>query len=449
MLSRRALLALIAAGGTTACSSGGGTPAAPATTAGTATPTPPSGGSTGSSAGGGDSILGTGISTGSATGGVVTGGSAAATGEVPAQHTLVVVFQRFAADWINLLVPYGDPDYPVVRPNLQITNPVVLDNFFGLHPAMSVLKPLYDAGTLGFVTATGWVPLDSRDRSHFFAQSIAESGARSGADGGWLSRVMHRDSAEYQDNTWAALAAEGSVPASFQGYAGAIAVRDFAAYNHGSIMGDAATQLIETVAGIAGSPGDDVRRLASSMREISASPPPVSTIAYPATTLGTGLKVAAQAIRGGLAPRVISVTSDDDWDTHVTQANRHNTSLPNFAGALKAFHDDLGELLGQVTVVTMTEFGRKAKENLGGTDHGTASSMLVMGGGVVGGRVYGQWPGLAADKLFQGEDLEPTTDFRSVLGEILVRRMGVAESTLEEIFPGGYAGSANWRAFMS
>lgn len=439
MLSRRALLALLAAGGTTACSSGGGTPAVGTPAAAAPTPTPTAGG---------DSILGTGISTGSATGGI-TGGSAGAVGDVPAQHTLVVVFQRFAADWINLLVPYGDPDYATVRPNLKITNPVALDNFFGLHPAMSALKPLYDAGTLGFVTATGWVPLDSRDRSHFFAQSIAESGARAGADGGWLSRVMHRDSPAYQDNTWAALAAEGSVPASFQGYAGAIAVRDFAAYNHGSIMGDAATQLIETVAGIAGAPGDDVRRLASSMREISESPPPASTTTYPATTLGTGLKVAAQAIRGGLAPRVISVTSDDDWDTHVSQANRHNTSLPNFAGALKAFHDDLGELLGQVTLVTMTEFGRKAKENLGGTDHGTASSMLVMGGGVSGGRVYGQWPGLAADKLFQGEDLEPTTDFRSVLGEILARRMGVAEATLEEIFPGGYAGSAHWRAFMS
>ena len=94
------------------------------------------------------------------------------------------------------------------------------------------------------------------------------------------------------------------------------------------------------------------------------------------------------------------------------------------------------------------EFGRKARENLGGTDHGTASSMLVMGGGVAGGRVYGQWPGLAPDKLFQGEDLEPTTDYRAVLGEILVGRLGVSPTALAEIFPGGYAAPQNWRSFL-
>ena len=184
------------------------------------------------------------------------------------------------------------------------------------------------------------------------------------------------------------------------------------------------------------------------MRELKRTPPPAPTASYPNTTLGNGLKVAAQAIRGGFAPRVVTVTSDDDWDTHVNQISRHAASLPNFAGAIAAFHDDLGALLQNVTLVTMTEFGRKAKENLSGTDHGTASSMLVMGGAVAGGKVYGRWPGLAADKLFQGEDLEPTTDFRSVLGEILARRMGVSAQGLAEVFPGGYAAAEHWRGFM-
>lgn len=362
-------------------------------------------------------------------------------------RTLVVVFQRFAADWINMLVPYGDPDYAKLRPNLKVTSPVALDGYFGLNPGLSTLKPLWDSGKLGFVTATGWIPREARDRSHFFAQSIAEAGARSGVYEGWLGRVMQRESGA--PGTWAALAAENSIPASFQGYPGTIAVRDFAAYTHGSVMGDDATTLVETLAEFAGDPGLQTRKLASSMQELKSNPPPKSAITYPATSLGQGLQTAAQAIRGGLAPRFISVTSDDDWDTHVSQANRHATSLPKFAGALKAFADDLGPLLDQVTLVTMTEFGRKAKENLGGTDHGTASSMLVMGGGVIGGRVHGRWPGLAADKLFDGEDLEPTTDFRSVLSELLARRMGVNEALLEEIFPGGYAGSANWRGFVS
>lgn len=361
-------------------------------------------------------------------------------------HTLVVVFQRFAADWINMLVPYGDPDYAVIRPGLKVTNPIVLDGFFGLNPGLNALKPLYDRGRLGFVTATGWLPLDSRDRSHFYAQTLAEAGARAGVTGGWLGRAMLRAPAEA--NVWSAIAAENAVPASLQGYPGAIAVRDFADLDHGSTMGIAVTALIEAVAELAGPPGDTTRRLAQGMRALTETPPPAPTVAYPATALGTGLRVAAQAIRAGMSPRVVTVNSEDDWDTHVVQASRHAVSLPNFANALVAFHDDLGALMDNVTVVTMTEFGRKAKENFGGTDHGTASSMLVMGGRVAGGRVYGRWPGLSPQALFQGEDLEPTTDFRAVLGEIVSRRLGVSLADLEQVFPGGYAAQANWRQFL-
>ncbi len=362
-------------------------------------------------------------------------------------HTLVVVFQRFAADWINMLVPYGDPDYAVLRPNLKVTNPVVLDNFFGLNPGLNALKPIYDAGRLGFVTATGWIPLDSRDRSHFYAQTLAEAGSRAGVTGGWLGRAMLRTPAT--DNIWSAIAAENSIPASLQGYPGAIAVRDFADLDHGSTMGIAVTALIEAIAELAGPPGDTTRSLAQSMRALTETPPPAPTVTYPNTALGSGLRVAAQAIRAGMSPRVVTVNSEDDWDTHVTQASRHAVSLPNFANALVAFHNDLGNLMDKVTVVTMTEFGRKARENFGGTDHGTASSMLVMGGSVIGGRVHGQWPGLSPQALFQNEDLEPTTDFRAVLGEILAKRLGVSLADLEQVFPGGYAGQGNWRNFLA
>lgn len=377
----------------------------------------------------------------------VTGG--AAPGGEAKDATLVVVFQRFAADWINMLVPAGDSAYAGLRPSLRVDQPLPLDGYFGLHPALGELLPLYESGELAFVAATGWLPTDSRSRSHFYAQALAEAGARQGVVDGWLGRVMKRQPQQVREGLWSALAAEAAVPQSLRGYADAIAIRDFAAFNHGSSMGDAATALIETLAMDAGEPGRPIARLATGMRELAASPPPATTVPYPATALGNGLRVAAQAIRGGLAPRIVTVTSDDDWDTHVLQASRHAQHLPRFAAALRAFREDLGPLMENVLLVTMTEFGRKAVENLGGTDHGTASAMLVMGGGVAGRRVYGEWPGLHASALYQGEDLEPTTDFRAVLGEILGRHLGVDGATLDGIFPGGHAAPQAWRGFLA
>lgn len=363
--------------------------------------------------------------------------------------TLVVVFQRFAADWINMLVPAGDSAYAALRPTLRVERPLPLDGYYGLHPALSPLLPLYESGELAFVTATGWRPTDSRSRSHFYAQSLAEAGARRGIVDGWLGRSMKHEARRGDLGLWAALAAEAAVPQSLQGYADAIAIRDFSAFTHGSSMGDAATNLIDALATEAGDPGRPIRRLATGMREIAASPPPQSTAPYPDSVLGNGLRVAAQAIRGGLTPRIVTVTSDDDWDTHVAQASRHAQHLPRFAQALSAFREDVGPLMDRVVLVTMTEFGRKARENLGGTDHGTASSMLVMGGGVNGGRVHGDWPGLHASALYEGEDLEPTTDFRAVLGELLVRHLGFGGDALDGIFPGGYAAASGWRGLLA
>lgn len=225
---------------------------------------------------------------------------------------------------------------------------------------------------------------------------------------------------------------------SLQGYSDAIALTGFASYTHGSVMAAQATATLERFGQIAGDPGNTVRRLASSMREIEASPPPLSDVLYPATSLGNGLRIAAQAIPGGLAPRVATVSSNDDWDTHVHQLRRHEAALPAFAAAIRAFYDDLAGMRDTVTLVTMTEFGRKAQDNVSGTDHGTALSMLVMGGRAAGGQIYGQWPGMHDSALYQGEDLEPATDFRSVLGEILGQHLGASDATLDAIIPGGF-----------
>lgn len=377
---------------------------------------------------------------------LITGNLAASVPPAPEQ-TLVVVFQRFAADWINLLVPHGDPDYRRLRPTIAITNPIDLDGFYGLHPALAPLQDIWTAGDLAFVAATGWLDPAYRDRSHFHAQALAETVPAGRARGGWVARTMIED--PYAEGIWAALAAESSAPDSLQGFARAIALTDFASYTHGSVAGDAATQLLLDLAAVAGEPAGPIARLATSMRDIEQNPPPVSAVTYPATTLGRGLQTAAQAINGGLAPRIVTVSSTDDWDTHVSQVTRHQASVPAFAQALRAFHDDLGERLGDVTLVVMTEFGRKAIDNGGGTDHGTGSSMLVMGGAVNGGRVLGTWPGLTDDVLVDGEDLLPTTDFRAVLGELAAAHVGGDDTTLERIFPGGYAAAANWTGLLT
>lgn len=370
-----------------------------------------------------------------------------ATQAAAATGTVVVVFQRFAADWINLLVPAGDPDYARLRSNVRIDNPLPLDGYFGLHPALSPLQPLYQAGSLGFVTATGWLPESLRDRSHFQAQQLAEAGGATGVDGGWLGRGMN--ALGPQSNLWAGLAAESSAPVSLEGYNGTIALRDFSTYDHGSVAGVGATALIESLAAVAGERGQALRNLSASMQAIQAEPPAPTALDYPNTNLGRGLRTAAEAIRHGLSPRVITVTSDDDWDTHVNQLSRHEAALPNFAAALRSFHDDLGERMAGVTLVTLTEFGRKAIENFSGTDHGTAFSMLLMGGRVRGGQVLGQWPGLAQAQLFQNEDLMPTTDFRSVLGEVWGRHSQADDDTLERVLPGGYATRPNWLGCMT
>lgn len=360
--------------------------------------------------------------------------------------TLVLVFQRYAPDWINLLVPAGDPAYATLRPKLAIRNPLMLDDYFGLHPSLASLQPLFSAGDLAFVTATGWLDTAARDRSHLKAQLLAELGTPAQASSGWAARYLHAETKPVA--LWTALAAGRSIPSSLQGYPEALALSDFSDLEQTAAAGDTATQLALQLAGLAGVAGSTALRLAQMQQSVAGLDLP-SSASYPDTELGRGLKLASQAIRAGLAPRLIAVNSSDDWDTHVKQSNRHQKALPGFAAALRSFHDELGSQMQDVLLVTMSEFGRKARESLGGTDHGTGSSMLLMGGGVRGGRVYGQWPGLQSEALYEGEDLMPTTDFRAVLGEILARHMSLDTALIETVFPGGYAGTEYWRGFLS
>lgn len=292
---------------------------------------------------------------------------------------LVVVFQRGGSDGLNMVVPFGDPNYYRIRPGIAVPRAaaVDLDGFFGLHPSLAPLKPIYAAGQLAIVHAAGSpFPI----RSHLEAQDCMEFGTPGvkSTRGGWLTRALPRPR----------------------------------------------TQL-------------------STRRAIEPVPTTPARSRYPRGKFGTSLMQIAQLIKADAGLDVASAESGG-WDHHYNEAGRLPSEgqlasvLSEFGSALAAFRQDLGRHMENVTVVTMSEFGRAARENANrGTDHGHGNVMFVMGGGVRGGKVYGRWPGLGANELHSGRDLAVTTDSRDVLAELVSRKLGV--QNLQQVFT-GYSG---------
>ncbi len=257
------------------------------------------------------------------------------------RNVLVVIFQRGGADGLNMVVPFGDPNYYRLRPGIAVPRAAAidLDGFFGLHPSLAPLKPIYAAGELAIVQAAGSpVPI----RSHLDAQD-------------WLTRVL---------------------PQPRIGFSARCAV----------------------------------------------SPASTNSVQYPRGKFGTSLMQIAQLIKADAGVEVAWADSGG-WDHHFNEADQLAGVLSEFGSALAAFRQDLGGRMESVTVVTMSEFGRTARENdHRGTDHGHGNVMFVMGGGVRGGKVYGRWPGLGANDLHAGSDLAVTTDSRDVLAELVSQR---------------------------
>lgn len=362
------------------------------------------------------------------------------------RQRLVVIFQRGAADGLNVVVPYREKNYYKMRPSIAIPqNQVVdLDGFFGLHPSMSAFKPLYERGHLAIVHAAGSPDMS---RSHFDAQDYMESGTPGvkSTEDGWLNRALQAEDMRRREahTAFRAVALGADVPLTLAGKAPAIAlsnVNNFNVAGRGPALSPAASAF-EAMYGTSGdqilhAAGDETFEAVKMLR--AANPAQYTPRAeYPNSEFGNNMKQIAQLLKANLGVEA-AFTDATGWDTHVNQGSVNGqlaNRLRDFSDSISAFWRDMGDDAENVTLVTMSEFGRTARENgNGGTDHGHANAMFVLGGQVKGGKVYGRWPGLENEQLNQGRDLALTTDYRQMLGEVVTKTIGAEK--METVFPG-------------
>ncbi len=363
--------------------------------------------------------------------------------------TLVVIFLRGAADAINMVVPYGEDSYYRARPTLGIPRPddsragadqraIDLDGFFGLHPIMKALMPAWQDEQLAIVHACG-APDESR--SHFKAMELMERGVsdEQGPASGWIGRHL----ASHDTGNHSPLRGIGKrAPLSLQGTVPVTALRSIIDFHLGGDA-NAAKQMQAALQTLYGGEDeiskvgqetlemlDTLEALDPATYESSGEPP------YPTSEYGDGLRQVAMLIKAEVGLEVATIDVGG-WDTHFAQGATVGLMvglMADLAQGLGAFHADLHAHMKNVTVVVMSEFGRRVQENASlGTDHGHGSLMILMGGNVVGGKVHGEWPGLEEGSLFGPGDLAVTTDYRDVLGEVLQNRLHNDE--LGEVFP--------------
>jgi uncharacterized protein (DUF1501 family) len=342
------------------------------------------------------------------------------------KKVLVAIFQRGAVDGLNVVVPYGEKAYYDARPTIAIPRDAVLDldGFFGLHPSLTSLVPYFKDRSAAIVHAVG---SPDSTRSHFDAQDFMESGTPGvkSTEDGFLSRAIVATK-EQPASPLRAVALASSLPRILSGGAGAVAMTNIGQFG---IRGDA--QISAAFQSMY--PGAfEASRILKSADPLKLQPE--NSANYPTTPLGNALKQIAQLIKSGVGLEV-AFADVGGWDTHVGEGGPQGqlaNNLRQFSDAIAAFTCDLGSRMGDVLLVTMSEFGRTVRENGNrGTDHGHANFMLVIGGGVKGGKVYGKWPGLS--NLYENRDLTITTDFRDVFAELLTKQLGVA--SLKSVFP--------------
>ena len=361
---------------------------------------------------------------------------------------LVVIFQRGAADGLNIVIPHAESSYYQLRPSIAIPkNQLIdLDGFFGLHPAMQSFKPLFDQGHLAIVQAVGSPDVT---RSHFDAQDYMESGTPGvkATPDGWLNRALQAEdiTSPRTHRPFRAVALGSQVPRTLEGKVPAVAVnrvQDFAVAgrnpNAAPISSAFEAMYAGSVDAVLHGTGQETFE---AVKMLKAADPahyqPAPGANYPNGAFGDNMRQIAQLLKANLGVEA-AFTDIGGWDTHQNQGSVNGqlaNCLRDFSQGIGAFWNDMGDDAENITLVTMSEFGRTAQQNgTAGTDHGHANVMFVLGGNVRGGKVHGKWPGMAPGQLYQNRDLAVTTDFRQVLGEAAYKSVGARN--LELIFPG-------------
>ncbi|MDQ1709701.1 MAG: hypothetical protein QOG49_1086 [Frankiaceae bacterium] len=380
----------------------------------------------------------------------------AAAAAAPATDRFVQVFLRGGMDGLSAVAPAGDPAYAAARPGISVPASLLtqLDSTFGLHPALAALLPMWQAGELAFVHSVG---NPQGDRSHFESQDAIDCGApvSSAVRTGWLARHLIA-----RGQTPAALRAVGigeTQNMSLKGQRNAITLRSLANFkvgvgDHDRVAYERAIRLMHSgfTHPIAGT---GIATLSALGEVRSLNQPQYATsplAAYPDSNFGKALRNIAQCAKGpvGLEAATIDISG---WDHHTDLGNHGSGQLAgkltDLAAGLAALRTDLGQLWAETTVVVISEFGRRVEENGdGGVDHGSGGLMMVMGGGIRGGKIYGDWRGVQQSALDHG-DLPVTTDWRNVYAELVSSRLGNGNA-LGSVFPGlkpSFLGLANPR----
>jgi uncharacterized protein (DUF1501 family) len=374
----------------------------------------------------------------------VAGSTAGAAGS----KKMVVLFQRGAMDGLNVVVPFGEPNYYAMRPTIAIPEPrrgtadsaIDLDGFFGLHPSLQPLAPLFHSGQLAIVQAAG---SPDPTRSHFDAQDFMESGTPGlkSTDDGWLNRAL-QVAPEEKASPFRAVAFGPYLPRTLQGSAPALAMTDIKQFRmlgpQQTVEGGFEAMYAQTVDRALHGAGQETFDAVDQLKKINPDTyQPANGAVYPKNTFGKSLQEIAELFKANVGLEVAFLDSGG-WDHHVNEGGAQgqlSNLLRDLGQGIAAFHQDMGDEMNDVVFVSMSEFGRTVRENGNhGTDHGHANCMFVMGGKVKGGKVYSRWPGLSAEHLYEGRDLAVTTDYRAVLSEILTRHAG--NTAVEKVFPG-------------
>lgn len=359
---------------------------------------------------------------------------------------LIVIFQRGGCDGLNVTVPYGDDEYYNLRPTIAIPKPgntggaLALDDFFGLHPAMSSLHDIYQAGNVAVFPAVHYT---GASRSHFDSQQYIESAQVSRYADGWLNRHL---ASQWSTSSMRGVSFGDSISHALTG---TVPVSSFSKLSQFDLdlESSAENKLIDRLTDVYNESPDQPAYHDSLIRQSghtlfqdlqatadidSSSYQSTSSVSYPNNTYGQQLANIAQIIKEGSGLELATV-SHGGWDTHQNQGGSEGTqanNLKSFSDGIAAFYQDMGSHMQDTVILTMTEFGRTAQENGSfGTDHGHASSWFALGGNVQRG-IYGEWPGLLESQLENGRYLAQATDFRDIFSEILTQHLGNTDASI-------------------